>query len=204
MKIHRDLVQKSPEWIAARLGVVTASAVAMIVTPAKLEASKSIGPLIAELAAERILRMPCDDAKGPWMDRGTELESEARAWFAFHREPVEEVGFISSDDGRVGCSPDGIKEGAWGLEAKCPSAKVHVQYLLDHDLFRAYMPLQPQLGLWLTGWPLWYRMSYCPGMPTLVLEERPNPLVFDAFTKHIPPVLAKVDAAYALLVAMAK
>jgi hypothetical protein len=95
-------------------------------------------------------------------------------------------------------------EGKCGYEAKCPSANVHVGYLLAPDTFDAYVRMQVQFGLWVTGWPLWYAHSYCPGLPSLVREVRPEAALHAALTKHIPPVLAAVEAGMAKVLAMAE
>lgn len=196
MKIHRDVAQGSPEWVKLRLGVLTASSADRIITKAKLAPSEQQDAYLDELVAETVLGQPCDDAKGPWMTRGTELEGEARTVFGFVREPVEQVGFISRDDGRVGCSPDGIVDGKFGAEFKCPSAVKHVGYLRrPADLVAAYR-LQLQWSMWVTGWP-WVIMSYCPGFSEVVVGVSPEPVVLAAFDRHVPDFLAKLDAAVA-------
>lgn len=196
MRIHRGIEQGSPQWEALRLGVITASCAAEIITPAKLQPSKQVDALIHRLAAERLVGQRCGDtADGPWIERGRELEAEARKWFAFNVEAVEEVGFIASDGGDFGCSPDGIAEGRFGYEAKCPSAHVHVGYLLNPESFDAYVRMQVQFGLWVTGWPLWYAHAFCPGLPSLVREVRPDPALQEALTRHVPPVVVAVAEA---------
>jgi hypothetical protein len=43
------------------------------------------------------------------MEYGSGTEEEARNWYAFqHDVEVQQVGFITTDDGRLGCSPDGL------------------------------------------------------------------------------------------------
>lgn len=200
MKIHTDVSQGTPEWRALRLGVVTASDADKIVTPKTLKPSASQDGYVAELVAEILLGVPLDDSTDRWRERGSELEAEARAYFAFGVSDIREVGFISTDDGRVGCSPDGISVAAdylFGFEGKCPGAKGHVMNLLYPDRFLMEHRLQVQFGLWVTKWPRWYLQSWCPGFPALVREILPDPEVHAAFDFEVPKVLAARDSALA-------
>lgn len=56
LHIMDDLVQGAEEWLAARRGIVTASVVGQLITPAKIAAAsnETSRGLIATLAAERI------------------------------------------------------------------------------------------------------------------------------------------------------
>lgn len=199
MKIHRDIVQGTDEWRAVRLGKVTASDAHRIVTPAKLDKSSQAEGYIAELAAERVLGVPCDDSTDGWRQRGIALEGEARDWFALTVEAVEQVGFIDHDTLAAGCSPDGI--GAdFGLECKCPSAKTHAGYVLRPRSLEQDYRIQVQFSLWVTGWPAWWLLSYCPGLAPVVLKVLPDRACLKAFGLWVPPLLADVDALAGMLV----
>ena len=194
MKIRREFEQGTDEWFQARLGRVTASNVSKLLTPAKLGRSSQAASYMAELAAERVLGAPCaNEASSGWMDRGNELEGEARDWFALAVADVEEVAMIEHGELLVSCSPDGIQEGAFGLEVKCPSAKVHASYVRNPDALLAAYRLQVQLSLWITCWPAWRLLSYCPGLPPVLTAVRPDPEVFAAFAREIPPFLDEVE-----------
>lgn len=195
MKVYRDIVQGTPEWRKVRLGVITASCAERVVTPATLKPSKAQEGLVAELVAERLIGMPTNADAGKWAERGTVLEAEARDWFNFAHEEVEQVGFVARDDGRVGCSPDGWAEGRFGLELKCPAARTHVAYLLDNAALLAEYRMQVQFGLWVARLLEWRLVSYCPGLPKVVLTVAPDPKVFAALDAEVPVVLAKMDAA---------
>ena len=129
MTVILDVEQGSPEWAQARVGVVTASALGGIVTPARLQRAKS--DYMATLAAEWLMGQPLEDewAGNFWTERGQSMEPEARAWFALQTgETVADVGFVYRDEEReVGCSPDGMTVDG-GLELKCPALKTHIQY----------------------------------------------------------------------------
>ena len=65
------------------------------------------------------------------MTRGIELEQYAGAAFTeITGKKYETVGFIESDCGNYGASPDGINfDDGFGLEIKCPRAHKHLSYL---------------------------------------------------------------------------
>jgi hypothetical protein len=149
MKIHRNIAQGTPEWLALRLGRPTASCFDKIVTPAKGELSKSSRAYAQQLVAEVILGEPIEAPIGNlhWVAWGKEHEPQAVQQYSFSMDvEVEEVGFITSDDGRVGCSPDRLIVGQKGcLEVKSPAPQTHVGYLIDGPGLEYKCQLQGQL-----------------------------------------------------------
>jgi hypothetical protein len=195
MRIIRDVKQGTTEWLRLRLGVVTASDADRIVTAKTLKPSAAQRNYVSELVAETLIGAPLDFTTDKWRERGIQLEAEARDWYCLMRETVEEVGFIQRDDRLVGCSPDAIIEGRRGVEIKCPAAATHIGYLLAPETLVADYRLQVQFSLWLTRWPVWDLLSYCPTLPTVVREVRPEPEVFAALDAEVPKVLAAREAA---------
>lgn len=129
-----DCDQGSVEWYRARIGIPTASEFHQIVTPAKGLLSKSSRKYAYRLIAERLLNRPMESVDGQqWMERGKELEPKAAAQYQFvHDVELARVGFITTDDGMIGASPDRIVKGAAaGVEIKVPSPAVHIGYMLD-------------------------------------------------------------------------
>lgn len=171
MKIIK-CVQGSEAWHAARLGIPTASNFGKIVTPSG-KASSQADAYMHQLVAERLLGRAIDSAgDSAWMERGQITEAEAVAFYELRTgEDTHAVGFATLDDGSAGCSPDRLVGDDGGLEIKCPSAPVHVGYLLDVEP-RKYWP-QIQGALWITGREWWDFLSYCPELPpALVRYER--------------------------------
>lgn len=168
MKIHANVIQGSDDWMALRLGIPTASSFAKILTAGGKRSSQQEDYLNA-LLAERMVGAPADDPTS-WMQRGSRIEDEARAWYTFQTGlEVQRVGFIEDEfgglqgRGRFGCSPDGLIGDEGMLELKCPSAKVHVGYLRG-DIRTVYRPqLQGQLYVAERRWV--DTVSYCPGFP---------------------------------------
>jgi hypothetical protein len=58
------------------------------------------------------------------MERGARMEEEAVAAFEFDRGiDTEVVGFVTTDDGLAGCSPDRFAGSDEVVEIKCPGAR---------------------------------------------------------------------------------
>jgi hypothetical protein len=170
MKIFKDLEQGSDAWIAVRKGRPTASRFSEIIT-ATGKASASSEPYILELIADCFVPEFQLWAGNKLTDRGTELEPEARDAFAKHTGlTLEQVGFVLSDDGVSGASPDSliVKDGKYvaGLEMKNPAPKTHVSYVLNGVLPSEYKQ-QCHGGMVICNLPEWHFWSYFPGMRPL-------------------------------------
>lgn len=162
MIVH-ECEQRTDEWHQLRIGLATASRFKEILTPAKLEYSKQAYKYALTCATEQIIGEPCDLDRTQWMDRGTELEPEARAAYEFDMDcVVKPCGFITTDDGLTGCSADGLVGDDGGIEIKCPSARVHFGYMLGDSPPHV---AQVQGCLFVTGRKWWDWVSYCPGQP---------------------------------------
>jgi hypothetical protein len=177
-----DCEQNTPAWVEARLGIPTASRFDKIITPKKLELSKSADMLICELIAERRLGQFGDRKQTDWMNRGSNLEDIAADDYAFtHDVDLQRVGFITTDDGLIGCSPDRLIVGQRaGLEIKNPSAAKHMSYILAElgilDLPTLLDEHRCQVlgSLWITGFEYWDLMSYHPYLPRVIVRCEPD------------------------------
>ena len=173
MKIH-NCQQGSDEWFALRTGRITGTRIAKMAGGTK----PTIDGLCYEVASEIITGQRSDAIKAtPAMERGTEMEAEARSAFsAEYLLNVVEVGFFEVDD-LFGVSPDGLIGDDAGLELKCPLPHTHLKYITAGDkAWRAYR-WQVQGCLWATGRARWYFASYCPlfdGMELVVNVVGPD------------------------------
>jgi len=156
-----DCEQGDDEWFQARLGIPTASEFSNIITPAKGDYSKSATTYMHKLIAETITGKEATGFMSIWMERGKETEAEARSYYEFTQGvEVEQVGFIYRDERKlIGCSPDGILNKTKGLEIKCPSPGVMVNYLLNPALPSEYIP-QLQGSMLVTGFDEWDFIAY--------------------------------------------
>ena len=184
--------QGSLEWMEVRLAVPTASQFDRIITPKSRKPSSGRFTYGAELVAEYLMGQPLDWGTSLWVERGTELEDEARRYYAFQNDvEVRQVGFIARDDGLVGCSPDGLIGDAGGLEIKNLGAAKHVRHLLGEDLDFIG---QVQGNLWLTGREWWDVLSYNPELPPVVHRVEPDKEWQEAFVPILEEFIVKLEA----------
>jgi hypothetical protein len=148
MKTINNIEQGSKEWHNIRLGRATASNFSKIVTSTGA-ISKQLEKYALELATEMLLIEPEEGFKSDAMQRGNDLEPEAREAYQEHTfNIVDEVAFFDCDN--YGYSPDGLL-GKYGLvEFKCPNATTHTKYLFEDRLPVEYKA-QCQGGLMVTG-----------------------------------------------------
>lgn len=188
--IRLDVEQGSEAWYKARLGIPTASRFDEIITPSKWQLSKSSTRYAHELIASTILGYDVNMVSSGFMTRGVELEQKAVDYYELHHDrETEQVGFILRDDGHVGCSPDRLVGDDGLLEIKCPSAAVHIGYLLNESI--GYTA-QVQGQLWLTERAWCDTLSYNPDLPSCIVREERNEDVIrklseavDQFLNHV-------------------
>ncbi len=173
MKIH-DCEQGTLEWTKLHFGIPTASGLDNLLTP-EFELRKGELPktYVYKKVAEKLQGRPLIDlsASSFMLEQGMIIEEEARPWYALeYDKKIKQVGFISTDDGRFGCSPDGlILNDDCGLEIKSPAAHTHVKYLCMGVLPKEYV-CQVYGSMFATGFKRWIFVSYRRGFPALVLE----------------------------------
>lgn len=167
MKINPS-EQGSLDWMLARCGIPTASEFDQLVTP-KWEIRKGEMPktYLARKLAEKWIGGPLPGFGSIDMEFGQILEQEAIPWLELeHGITVQRVGFCTTDDGKIGCSPDGLIGDDCGLEVKCPNPHTHVKYLLAGKLPDEYAA-QVHGGMLVTGRPRWRFISYHRHLPAL-------------------------------------
>ena len=186
-----NMEQGSPDWFAARLGVVTASELSNIISPIELKPSKQAVAYRHRLLAEYLTGKPAEFYESDWMRRGKEIEEEARDYYAMLTDQdVSQVGFVYKDDTQlIGCSPDGVifnEDGqiAKGLEIKCLSPWKHVGQLLSGHLPRDFI-LQVQGSMWVTGLKTWDFLSYHPDMKSVLLTVKRDEKIIAALSAAV-------------------
>jgi putative phage-type endonuclease len=128
-----DLIQGTPEWLAARAGSLGASSVADALAKTKTGWGASRANLRSRLATERLTGKPVETFTTGPMQRGLELEPQARAMYSFrHGIDVQEVGiFLHPEIKHTHCSPDGLCGGSGMVEIKCCGSSRHFELLDD-------------------------------------------------------------------------
>lgn len=176
MIIH-DVQQNTPAWYALRLGIPTASEFHKIITPTKGEFSKQADKYAFYLIAEAVLHEPLDSISHlQRIEEGRLLEPDAANQYAFVKEvELIKVGFITTDDGRMGASPDRLIAGKPGaLEIKCPAPHTHVGYRLGGPGDDYRPQVQGQMLVGELEFVDFY--SYHPRMPPVLLHTMRDPL----------------------------
>lgn len=155
----------------ARAGVVTASEMDALISPLwKVRTGEGPFTYLAQKIAETWIGGPLPSVQGVFdMDNGKLLEEEARPFYTVVTgEEVSKVGFITSDNGKIGCSPDGLIGEDSGIEIKCPKMETHIRYLLDGEVPKQYLA-QVHFSMLVTGRKSWRFMSYRRNFPPLIL-----------------------------------
>lgn len=195
MKIH-PAEQGSADWMIARAGIPTASEFDNLVTPDfKVRIGQMPQTYLAKKVAEAwqggpLLGFNIFDA-----EQGKMLEEQARPWFELEYDtPIQRVGLITTDDGRIGCSPDGLIGDHSGIEIKCPAVHTHVGYLLNGELPMEYAA-QMHGSLLVTGRQEWRFLSYRRHFPPLVLTIKRDNGIISRLEEAIVIFLTRFDNA---------
>lgn len=171
MIVHR-VAQGSEAWAALRRGIPTASEFGRIVTPGgrlSAQARQYARLLAAEELLDRSL-IALDELD--LIARGKALEAEAaRLYEAEFDIETEPVGLITTDDGRIGASPDRLVGSDGILEIKCPLPQTHIGYIIDGFPDKYKPQVQGQLLVSEREWCHW--LSYHPELPP-VLRKVPR------------------------------
>lgn len=136
-----DLVQGTPEWIAARVGSLGASRVAEALARTKSGYAATRANLLSELVVERLTGQPAEHFVTPAMAWGTDKEPEARAAYAFRFDmDVNLVGLVPHPTiSGTHASPDGLIADDGLIEIKCPSTATHIETLLGGEIPGKYI-----------------------------------------------------------------
>ena len=197
-----SFLQRSPEWIIARLGNPGASSISKIITSTGA-ISKQREEYLMQLAAEIITGRPEDSGYlSRHMVAGIEREDSSRALFELiYGIEVKQVGIVFKNEFKMfHASPDGLVGEKSILEMKNPMAKTHVKMLLDGKLPTEYFG-QCQMSLYVCERERCYFMSACEGLPPLILEiTRDEPYIekiakaLDDFYVDVCQMVEKIKA----------
>lgn len=196
MKILNEFQQGSLEWMIARAGIPTASEFDNLVTPDfKIRTGQMPATYLAKKVAEKWIGGPLAGFNTFDTEQGQILESEALPFYELqHEQDIRRVGLLTTDDGRIACSPDGMFEDGTGIEVKCPEAHTHVNYLLAGQLPKEYAA-QVHGSMFVAEAESWQFFSYRRHFPPLVLTVERDEEIQKILAEALESFLARLDIA---------
>jgi putative phage-type endonuclease len=157
--------QRTPEWFAKRLGLVTASRIADVMAKVKTGTAASRSGYMTQLVTERLTGQPTEGYQSAAMEWGIEQEGAARAAYEARTGVlVDEVDFVRHPILEAGASPDGLVGEDGCIEIKCPNTATMLEYIEDRSVPRKYL-LQIQWQLACTGRNWCDFVAYDPRLP---------------------------------------
>lgn len=194
-----DLEQGTPEWFQARMGIPTSSEFSTVMARGRSGGeSKTRRTYLLKLAGEIITGEPMDNYSNHHMERGKEMEAEARHFYSFmHDAEPQQVGFIRN--GEKGCSPDSLLGDVGMLEIKTKMPHLMVDLLLK-DAFPPEHKAQTQGALWVAERE-WIDLAvYWPHMPLFVKRAHRDEeyiasmsAAVDQFNQELRDIVSKVQ-----------
>lgn len=136
-----DCEQRSEMWFAARVGRLTGSSAAAMMTEIKSGEAAARRDLRVRLALERITgRAQENEFTTSALQHGIDTEPAALGIYeAMTGQILERTGFLSLDSVQAGCSLDAFVNGRKGIvEAKCPKSATHYEYLKTKQIPKPY------------------------------------------------------------------
>ena len=185
MPIIERMSQKSDEWRSRHIGRPTAGNFHKILSPVRMKLSSQRKGYMYRLITETMMGeyLPEKEITGEkayWLDRGLEMEAPARA--SFERDTkmeIEPIGFVMTNDEKLGCSPDGLIVGSnekEAIEIKSPAPWTHVAYLLAAKTEETWQRYRCQVqGQILIGqFEAVHFYSYHPDWPPKYVQTLPD------------------------------
>ncbi|CAB4127070.1 phage_rel_nuc, putative phage-type endonuclease [uncultured Caudovirales phage] len=179
-----NIEQGSDEWKLARLGHVTASNMADVMSKGKGSA-EAIGryKYKVRLVAERLTQTAAESFSNAAMEWGVEQEQFACIEYeAATNQFVDKTGFwLHPNIPYLGVSPDRLVGDKGLIEVKCPNTTTHLGYLFEGKIPTDYYK-QIQCQLWVTDREWCDFVSYDPRLPKrnqllIVRTERDESLI---------------------------
>lgn len=187
--IQYKVEQNSDEWFALRRGKFTASTFKDLFMGENTQGYKDA---IYKVAFERLTNTSPESFTNEYMQRGTELEPEARAWYEFEKNvEVIKAGFFEYNDW-IGASPDGLVGEDGLLEIKCPKFSTMMDYLIKKELPKTYY-YQVHGQLLVTDRQWCDFLAYHPSLPKFVLRVERDKKIDDEILDKLFEAIKKAE-----------
>lgn len=196
-----DAEQRSPEWFAARAGLLTGSRAADMLATIKSGEAAARRDYRLQLVCERLTGQPQEDGFiNAAMQRGIDLEPKAfAAYEALTGSVAVRTGFLRHVTHLAGCSLDGHVDHFAGIvEIKCPKSATHLKYWRGPGTAPdEYLP-QITHNLFITGaeWCdfLSFDDRFPPDLQTFLVRVWAKDVDLAGYEKKALAFLAEVDA----------
>ena len=165
MRQFHDIEQNTPEWLALRMGRITASGFGDLVNP-KL---KKYTDYVKKLAYERVYGVTPEDFEpftGGYLQRGHDLEPDAEIIYMRQSGEMVLPGGMYTLGDNLGASPDGRLMDNGGLEIKCLGWKAYMDYMAQPAVPVEYS-YQVAFQLYVCGFDYVDFFVYHPGFTPL-------------------------------------
>lgn len=187
--IQYKVEQNSDEWFALRRGKFTASTFKDLFMGENTQGYKDA---IYKVAFERLTNTSPESFTNEYMQRGTELEPEARAWYEFEKNvEVIKAGFFEFNDW-IGASPDGLVGDSGLIEIKCPKFSTMMDYLIKKELPKTYFH-QVHGQLLVTDRQWCDFIAYHPSLPKFVLRVEREKKIDDEILDKLFEAIKKAE-----------
>lgn len=191
LEIYNDIEQGTEQWRKIRCGLPTASMFKAILAKGEGKTRKSY---LHRLAAEIVTGEPMESFSSGAMDRGRQMEEEARNFYSFLSDAdTQLVGFVRN--GKKGASPDSFVGSDGLLEIKTQRGD-----LLVETLFKGGFPsehiAQVQGQLWVSERSWCDLIVYWPGMPPFIKRANRD----DAYIKTLSAAVDQFNEELAAIV----
>lgn len=167
-----DCVQGTTEWKAAKLGIPSASNFHKVTAGGE---GKVRTRYMRDLAGEILTGRPAESFSNEAMQRGNDMEGEAREHYARTRfAELTRVGFVRNSglikNVVVGASPDSLIGADGGLEIKTMIPALLIDLLEKGAGLPAEHRAQVHGSMWVCERKWWDIKIYYPGMPDYVVR----------------------------------
>lgn len=203
-----DVEQGSPEWFKARLGLPTASMFSVIMAEGRNDTeSKTRTDYLYELAGETISGLQAERWSGKAMERGREMEDEARQRYerTHLSSEITRIGLLKNSGlmkyATVGASPDALVDDDGGLEIKTMIPKLLIRRLMNAATLPPEHKWQVLGNIWVSERSWWDISIYYPKMPPFVVRVERNDVLIkqlsdevERFSYELKTLVAKLRA----------
>lgn len=202
---HKEMVQGSDEWHAARCGLPTASEMKLLVTAATLKPASNDKERahMWELLGQRITGHVEPRWIGDDMLRGQDDELLALELYEKTYGAIQRVGFVTNDKWgfTIGYSPDALvgEDGQVGergqVECKSRKQSLQIRTLSDYVSANKIDPdfsIQVQTGLMVTERAWCDLVSYCGGLPMATVRVYPDEKIQAAILEAVTIFESKI------------